>query len=316
MAHAIESMFSVRQTPWHGLGEILTDHPTIETAIVKAGLNWTVETEPLFATDKRGGYEDVSKFGKVVRRSDTGKVIDIVGPSYTPLQNSQSFDWFRPFLESGECFLTTAGSLHHGRIIWVMAEINRGTMVIDKGDEVRKFILLSNSHDGSKAVRIGFTPVRVVCANTLGMAHRDKESKLLRVKHTSKVVSTLSQIRETVDMIDSQFNATAEQYRRLAKCKINKNDLRNYVTVLLASNPEQPTTREQTVIDDAISRALTGRGQNPDNLTVWAAYNGITEFLSYATKHRSTDARFDSLWFGDNKTLLDNAFTEALNMAA
>ena len=307
MAHAIENMFSVRQTPWHGLGEVLADHPTIETAIEKAGLNWRADVEPAF--DAHGN--DISAFANIVRRSSDKSILGVVGPKYRPLQNSESFEWFRPFLESGEVNLTTAGSLHSGRVVWVMAEINRGTSVITSGDEIRKFVLLSNSHDGTQAVRVGFTPIRVVCANTLGMAHRDSESKLLRVRHTSKVVHTLSAIRDTVDMLDEEFNATADQFRALSKMKINRKDLRKYVKLVFGIGDE-PTARQETLIDDCISRALTGKGQTPDNLTGWSAYNGVTEYLSYATAHRTRDARLDSLWFGDNKKVIDTAITLAL----
>jgi phage/plasmid-like protein (TIGR03299 family) len=309
MAHAIENMFSVRQTPWHGLGEVLADHPTIETAIEKAGLNWSADVEPCY--DAHGN--DISSFANIVRRSSDKSILGVVGPKYRPLQNIESFNWFRPFLESGECNLTTAGSLHNGRVVWVMAEINRGTSVITQGDVIRKFFLLSNSHDGTQAVRVGFTPIRVVCANTLGMAHRDTESKLLRVRHTSKVVYTLSMIRDIVDMVDEQFNATAEQFRALSRMKINRSDLRKYVKLVFGFG-DDTTARQNTLIDDCISRALTGKGQTPDNLTAWSAYNGVTEYLSYATAHRTKDARLDSLWFGDNKKTIDAALTLALAM--
>lgn len=311
MAHAVENMFSVRETPWHGLGKVITDNPTIDEGIKLAGLDWEVQTESIWTGDDK----KLDSFGKCVRRMDNGKILGVVGPTFTPVQNYQSFDWFAPFIDSGECKLTTAGSLHNGKIVWIMAEIQRGVMDIGNGDTVRKFLLLSNSHDGSRAVRVGFTPVRVVCANTLGMAHRDENSKLLRIKHTRGVIDTLAKVRETVDTVDAAFNATAKQFRILAGCKINKHDLRNYVTVLMASDVNNPTSQEQTKIDECISRALTGKGNSPDMLTAWSAYNGITEYLSYATAHRSKDNRLDSLWFGENKKLLDEAFTQAMALA-
>lgn len=308
-------MFSVKIAPWHGLGEILPDAPTIETAIEKAGLNWEVKTEPIYTRSAQGSVVRCD-MAQAVRRSSDESILGVVGPKYHPLQNKQSFEWFRPFLESGECNLTTAGSLHNGRVVWVMAEINRGTVAIEKNDHIRKFVLLSNSHDGSQAVRVGFTPVRVVCANTLGMSHRDTESRLLRIRHTSRVVQTLNMVRDTVDMMDAEFTATALQFRQLAACKINQKDLRAYVKITVCADSENPTKHELKIVEDCVSRALTGKGNTPANLSLWTAYNGITEYLSYATAHRSKDARLESLWFGDNKKMLDDALNNALQIAA
>src|SRR5205823_12189648 len=99
-------------------------------------------------------------------------------------------------------------------------------------------------HDGSLAVRCGFTPVRVVCANTLAMAHGDDASKLIRVKHTKDVLENLANVREVMDLANQQFEATAEQYRRLARKSINQDDLRKYVRrVLKIEDDRQASTR-------------------------------------------------------------------------
>ena len=134
--------------------------------------------------------------------------------------------WFQPFLDAKEAALHTAGSLRNGSRIWVLAKLNRDPLVIAQGDEVEKFILLSHGHDGSLAVRVGFTPVRVVCQNTLAMAHGSDASKLIRVKHTKDVHENLANIREVMDLANAEFEATAEQYRLLARKSINQADLR------------------------------------------------------------------------------------------
>ena len=121
---------------------------------------------------------------KAVRRKTDGKVLGVVGPKYHVLQNRDAFRWFEPFLAAKEAALNTAGSLAEGSRIWVLAKLNRAPLVIAQGDEIEKFILLSHSHDGRLAVRVGFTPIRVVCANTLALAHKKDASNLIRLKHT------------------------------------------------------------------------------------------------------------------------------------
>jgi phage/plasmid-like protein (TIGR03299 family) len=165
MAHAVEQMMFVGATPWHGLGNQLDEAPTISEAITAAGLDWEVGLKDLFTG------EGTPVPARATYRKTDNSILGVVGPRYTPLQNSDAFDWFQPFLDANECQLHTAGSLHSGQKVWVLAQLNRDNSEIVKGDEVSKFILLSNSHDGTTAIRVGYTPIRVVCANTMAMAH-------------------------------------------------------------------------------------------------------------------------------------------------
>ncbi|HVK11031.1 MAG TPA: DUF932 domain-containing protein [Gemmataceae bacterium] len=146
-----------------------------------------------------------------------------------------------PQVDSGAARLTTAGSLCEGRRVWVMAEIG-DFLTIVKGDEVRRFVLLSNSHDGTQSVRVGLPPIRVVCANTLAMAHGDAESQLLWMLHTSGLKDGMEKVRETMTLANAEFEATAEQYKRLAASKVvNRADLREYVkrVMLLTDDPKK-----------------------------------------------------------------------------
>src|SRR6185295_11897446 len=125
--------------------------------------------------------------------------------------------------------IETAGSLRQGKRVWVLAKINRDPLVIKGNDVVEKYVLLSNSHDGTLAVRVGFTPIRVVCNNTLSMAINSEASKLIRIKHTKNVVSNLESVQEIMNLADQEFQATAEQYRMLTRKDINSKDLEKYI---------------------------------------------------------------------------------------
>ena len=309
MAAAIEQMMFVGATPWHGLGNQVESDITVADAIVAAGLDWEVGLKDLQTVD------GVPVNHRATYRKTDGSILGVVGPRYTPLQNRDSFDWFQPFLDAGECALHTAGSLHSGQKVWVLAQLNRDNSEIVAGDEVSKFILLSNSHDGTTAIRVGYTPIRVVCANTLAWAHSNTNSQLIRIRHTRSSKSNLENVRDIMDNINAGFEATAEQFRFLASKDFNQSDIRRYVKTLLGIEKVVDAdikTRTRNILDEIIGiitdspeQAMVGtRG------TYWAAYNGYNSYLNYV-KGRTEDNRLDSLWFGAGS----NENVKALNLA-
>lgn len=312
MVANVENMFSVRETPWHKLGVVLDNPPTIQEAIDLSGLNWGVELKPLFL-----GNGDLVDHKAVVRQ-DSGNVLGIVGPRYQPLQNAQAFDWFNPFVENGEVALETAGSLDEGRRIWVMAKIARDPSVIVKGDEVLKYLMLSNSHDGTLAIRVGYTPIRIVCANTLAMAHSSNASKLIRVRHTASSKVALDKLRDIMNIVDREFEATAEQFRFLASRTFNQKDIREYVKAVLGKDKiadEDLPTRTKNQLDEIIGLIdHANQKLNGVDGTYWAAYNAVNQYLNYDAG-RNDNNRMSSLWFGTNANTNKSALDLALEFA-
>ena len=312
MPAAIENMMFVGETPWHGLGNKVDDGINVNDAIVAAGLDWEVGLKDLQTVDGT----PVSH--RATYRKSDGSILGVVGPRYTPLQNKDAFDWFQPFLDANECSIHTAGSLHYGQKVWVLAQLNRDNSEIVSGDEVCKFILLSNSHDGTTAIRVGYTPIRVVCVNTLAFAHNHTNSKLIRIRHTRSSQKNLESVRDIMDNINAEFEATAEQYRFLAGKNFNQADINKYVKVVLGIDKtpdEDIKTRTRNIMDEIMSR-IEGPKQSATNVrgTWWAAYNGFNEYLNYA-KGRTTDNRLDSLWFGVNANDNVKALNTALEFA-
>jgi phage/plasmid-like protein (TIGR03299 family) len=300
--------------PWHRLGTALEEADLYDwqAASRKAGLDWTVELVPLQTADTHAKVTH-----RAVRRTSDASVLGVVGPRFAPLQNQDAFGWFQPFLDAREAALHTAGALRQGSRVWVLAKLNRDPLVIAEGDEVEKYILLSHGHDGSLAVRAGFTPVRVVCANTLAMAHGSDASKLIRLKHTKDVLENLANVREVMDVANAEFEATAEQYRRLARKSVNQADLRKYVKrVLKVESEEDSSTRSKNIVEEIVRLAESGRGNDLPSIrgTYWSAYNGVSEWLTYS-RGRSEDNRLNSLWFGDSALTNRHALTVALDMA-
>lgn len=323
MAHAVETMLTVGTPPWHQLGVILDNPPTIEEAIRLAGLDWQVELQKLYLAEG----QLVEDARATVRTSDNS-VLGIVGPRFVPLQNRNAFHWFNPFIESGEATIESAGSLKEGRRVWVLAKIAGLQMDITQSDPVRAYILLAHAHDGTLAIRVGFTPIRVVCNNTLSYAvNEDSGSRLIRVKHTEGAVEALDDIREVMNVAKQGFEATADQYRRLAARQVNQVDLETYVK-RVASNMIDVEDRTAEELEAAYEKGArvagrilplfeTGRGNDLPGTrgTLWAAYNAVTEFTTHE-RGRSVDTRLESLWFGQSANMNKAALDIALQMAA
>lgn len=320
MSHEVESMFSVKETPWHGLGTILDHAPSIKEAITAAGLNWEVKREPLFFEDGTP-----TKSCAITRATDR-EIFGYTSPNYTPLQNKDAFEWFQPFVDSEAVTLETAGSLRKGAHVFILAKISKDPIVIvpKANDEVLQFLLLANGHDGTMAAHAGFTPVRVVCANTLSAAMGNENTRLMKAFHTSKVKDAMLAVRDVIDVATRSFQATAEQYKVLAAHDIDKVMLETYIKLTFFPKHAEPKRKDlveadrvsfENKLNEVTKLFEEGKGNDRPGVrgTWWAAMNGVTEYLNYV-RGRSADARLDSLWFGPAKKILDRALTTALEL--
>jgi len=319
MAHEVENMFSVKDVPWHGLGTILEDPPTVEDAIRLAGLDWKVECRPVYA--KLDGQEIETDHVATIRDSDKS-VLGVVGKNYKPLQNADAFKFFQPFLDSKEAVLDTAGSLRDGKRVWVLARLARDPVEVVPGDAIRKYVLLSNGHDGSLAVRVGFSGIRVVCANTMAMAHDDAGSKLLSIRHTKHVNDALDKVREAMVMADQSFEATIDQLKAMARKGVEVADLKALVTEVFRpkatlKNADEEAADCERLMGKIIPLFEHGRGNDMPGVagTAYGAYNAIIEYLQYE-RGRDAGGRLDSMWFGDSAQLNRRAFQAAARLAA
>ena len=318
MPHEVEQMVSAGNIiPWHGLGNVIQEAPSIKRGIVLAGLDWKVGTKPLFTED------GVPVPARATYRDDTGAVLGVVGTRYEPLQNADAFEFYEPLIDSGLVTLETAGSLKGGRRIWVLGKINRDPIVIvpQANDAIEQYILLSNSHDVVTAIRCGFTPIRVVCWNTLSWAHsfaarQDKAAgKLLRVRHTKNANRALQEIRDVMDLATATFSASAEQYRTLAAHDVSGEDLQRYVRVVWGHDADDEDACK-TVMPRIEELVECGAGNDVNGVrgTWWAAYNGVTEYLTHK-RGKDGGKRLDSLWFGSGVNMNRRALEVGLDMA-
>ena len=317
MAHEIEAMFYVGKEPWHGLGKAIPAGKklSVPEAIKAAGLDWEVGMQKVYMGTvanliEKEHYQLATDYMATYRKTDN-KILGIVGSKYTPLQNKDAFNWFQPFLDAELATLETAGSLYEGRRIWVLAKIADCTAGIKGSDAVSQYILLSNSHDGSLAVRVGFTPIRVVCNNTLCMAHESNASKLLKVRHSSQLIKNLDLVRETMNLAAQEFEATVVQYKALAARDIDSASLEKYVRKVF--NIEK--TGGDKLLPKIIHLFENGRGSREAGKTYWGAYNAVNGYFNYF-RGKTPENTLNSVWFGESSELNKRALNVALEQMA
>ena len=186
MAHAVETMAYAGEVPWHGLGVKVEDNLTPDEMLVAAGLDWTVSKRHLF-THSEPSVENskevipVNDYYVLVRDSDN-KTFGPCGPKFVPSQNADAFKFFEKFTSVGDMSMDTAGALKGGEQVWGLAKINDG-FTLPGDDRVLGYLLVSVSHKWGKANEIRFTPIRVVCNNTLTYALADKTRPSFKMPH-------------------------------------------------------------------------------------------------------------------------------------
>jgi len=304
------SMFYINEVPWHGLGVKLNQPATAQEAIQAAGLDWRVKKLPLFAGSKRIPVLD--KFAIIRKTVDlvqkTDPVLGVVGKEYTPLQNSQAFSFFDPIVGQDAAIYHTAGVLGQGERVWILAKLPGHIRVV--GDDItEKYLLLSNSHDGKSSVQIKFTPVRVVCQNTLTLALNDGAA--YRVTHHADIHQKLKQAHEMLGIINSKFDGLEQSFQAMSRVKMNSNRIAEYLATVYpdSSEPDKQVLVER---DRSWSEYFfdQGRGNRMPGVagSLWAAFNGVTEWQDHRKSRQNENQRLSSGWFGETARIKSRAF--------
>lgn len=323
MAHNIEirngqaSMFYVDEPPWHGLGKRLESPATAEEAIRAANLDWKVMKVHLYAKQGKTRLCVEGKYG-IVRKDLWGKnectVLGVVGKQYTPLQNTNAFKFFDPIVGEGAAIYHTAGVLGKGERIWILAKLPEDIRVV--GDDiVNKFLLLSNSHDGTSAVQVKFTPIRVVCQNTLTMALR--QGSTIRAFHLRNMPARLRQAENLLGIVRTRFDNIEKTFKAMITMKIDKDRLSDYLRSVFPDplDPENEKAAETAQRNRLLAEYFfdQGAGNRAAGVagTLWAAYNGVTEMIDHRKRRQTGERRLNSIWFGDSCSIKVRAFNMA-----
>ena len=187
MSANVETMFSVRVKPWHGIGTIVEECPNSIEAIQLAGLDWKVEQRDV-CTDN--GFP-ISGYKVNIRDSDQS-ILGVVRDRYQVVQNEEAFAFTDELLGEGVRY-ETAGSLQNGKRTFILARLPQRFIIA--GDEITPYFVIMNSHDASCSIKAAMTPVRVVCQNTLNLAFRTAKRTWM-TKHTSNIMERMKRKRK------------------------------------------------------------------------------------------------------------------------
>ena len=301
MSANVESMMYVREVPWHGLGRMVEEAPTSKEALEPAGLNWTVSPMPIFD----GHGEEIKGYYANTRSSDNS-VLGIVGSKYTVVQNEEAFDFTDALIGEGVKY-ETAGSLRNGRTVWLLGRMPERYIV---GDKFEPFICFTNSHDGTSAIRVCMTPIRVVCNNTLNMALSGAK-RSWHARHTGNVGAKLEQARQTLKLADEYLNGLAVEAEKLAEEKFTLDDAKTTLDKMFVVGKDASDRQKQTA-ENAKEEILVCMFR-PDIAkflnTKWGFMNAVSDYVGHAEPVRRT-ANYDENRWGQiisGHPLLDKA---------
>lgn len=316
MAHMVEKMAYAGAMPWHGLGTKVDEFTDVDHMLEVAGLNWRVNKVPLF-----------SKAGKIVDRlygleRDSDKsILTVVGSRYVPTQNKEAMHFFTQFTERGDVKLETAGSLDDGRYVWGLAKL-KNDFTLAGGDRVNGYMLVAVPHKMGYAVQVRFTPVRVVCNNTLSLALSATSKTHFSMPHLSVFDEKMyDRAIEALGLSEEHMSAFKRQAETLAKIKLKAND-----TITLLARIFQPNDKPEEIISGKVKQgrklksileaidAAPGADMQTARGTAWGVLNGMT-FLTSHVAGRTPDSRMMSTWFGSNATETGKVMKSLLELA-
>ncbi len=313
------AMFYTGEVPWHGLGTRLGSPATAREAIEAAGLDYDVSLSDLATTD---GIPITSR--KAVVRTDTSDVLGVVGNSYVPVQNRQAFAFLDAVVADGSLRYHTAGALRKGEKIWLLAKLPGQIRVRFSEDVSEKFLLLHNSHDGSSALRVHFTSVRVVCSNTLAMADREGRGEGIAIRHQGDLAAKVRKAQHVLGLAHRFFDDLEGQFDMLARHYPSYAQVSGYFKALYPDPEEGNPARAENVRNDLFRLFEHGKGQDIPEIraTSWAMLNAVTEYVDHLRPTRAKTEfdrsanRLDSSWFGSGARLKEKAFQLAIETAA
>lgn len=323
MAHELEIMengeaayFGGRgKTAWHGLGTTIEGLATAEEALKLAGLDWEVTKEPVYQAIKRDGggprYQKIDGKYATTRSSD-GKVLGIVGGDYTICNNAPAFAFMDNMIDSGEAIFDTAGAMFGGKRVFISALLPATVNVAGMSAEEHEiYMLFSNSHDGSTAITLDITLVRVVCRNTQRMAQASAKASW-KLRHTTTLEGRLAEAQQALQVTHNFVDAFQLEAQKMLEVELNEEQFKG---ILEASFPEQKLQKAKN-IDAVLANWLTSETLD-DSIreTGWGAYNALTEWMSWGKEYRSDEARVKCVIGGWGDSIVNRATGKILELA-
>lgn len=327
MAANVETMVFVESdgVPWHGLGTSVTGAMTAQEAIGKAGLDWLVEMRPVFQA-VGGGYLEIPRRKACVRVTDDS-ALGVFSDSYVPLQNADAFGFFDKVVGEGQAIYRTAGALDEGRKVWILAQLPKAIEPV-AGDKILPYLVLCNSFDGSLAVHMYFTSIRVVCENTL-MASFTKEGNSYTARHVGGLMGKVDDASQALGFAAKHYEVLEAAMREMQQVSIDAQMVLKFGEKLFpdrAYTLEKLLTMEQgeylkswaaqrrQMLADLVE---TGAGVEIPGVkgTAYGLYQAAAEVISHSFKdYRTAENKLESQWFGQAANRSRQAFDLAMQL--
>ena len=304
MVANVETMLSVREKPWHGLGTIVMEAPTSADALRLAGLNWKVVQEPVYT-----GHNEMVKGYKANVRSSDRKVLGVVSDRYKVVQNVDAFSFTDELLGKGVRY-ETAGSLQEGKKVWLLARLPREYIIA--GERISHYLVFSNTHDGSGSVKVAVTPVRVVCNNMLNLA-LNTAKRSFSMMHTGNVQDKIQEAKDTLFMAEKYMDSLGIEFEQLRRQKVTDAQVKEYIELLLPMEDDATSIQSKNTIK--LRRDMEQRYYNAPDLqkvgnNAYRFINAVSDFATHSEPLRRT-ANYSENLFGrtiDGNPLIDKAY--------
>lgn len=304
MAANVETMFSVREKPWHGLGKIVMEAPTSKDALRLAGLDWNVVQEPIYTE-----FNEVVEGYKANVRDSDRKVLGVVSDRYKVVQNADAFSFTDELLGKGVRY-ETAGSLQEGRKVWLLARLPREYII--GGERISPYLVFSNTHDGSGSVKVAVTPVRVVCNNTLNLA-LDTASRSFSMVHTGNIQDKIQEAKDTLFMAESYMDCLGAEFEQLRGQKMTDAQVKEFIELLLPIEKDSTQIQSKNMLrlrEDMRKRYYDAPDLQKVGNNAYRFINAVSDFATHAKPLRRT-ANYNENLFArtiDGNPLIDKAY--------
>jgi phage/plasmid-like protein (TIGR03299 family) len=310
------SFFSVKEKPWHNLGQTVREYPTSAEAIAHAGLDFEVEKRRLFTPSSpivtqdfiTAGRLDIPDYCSTVR-TDNDTVLGVVGKDYHIVQNRDAFSFFDSIVGGDGIMYETAGALGKGEKIFITAKLP-DYIRVGKEDLIEKYLFLTTSHDGSGSITAAFTPIRIVCANTLNAAMQSK-TNTVRIRHTSNAKGRLEQAHRVMGISDALSSSLEAVFSYWTKTRISDLEIKKLIQHAMAPSREALKRLQEgrdgelsacfnNMVDNAFEYAMSHPTQQMPATkgTVFGAYNAVTGYFQNVRRYKDDQAKLSSILMG------------------
>lgn len=320
----VEFVSGRNKVAWHGLGQVVEGLMTSQEAIEKASLNWAVEGVPC-CMETPEGLQFVENH-TIIRRADTLKPFAVMSDSYRIIQNSEAFEFADSIVKEEGAYYDTAGSIDGGAKVF-MTMLLPSKLYVNGDDTIEKYLLLTNSHNGTSALMAMITPVRVVCQNTLNAALRNN-TNMFKVRHTKNFMDKAKEGARVLGLANAYYDDLQFALDSLAKEEVSKSYVEQFINTLVPSDEEKDKVAKQTTTKRDIITDLFYNGTGNNGRTKWDLFNAVTEYVDHRSRGRETtvskyrsdidanisdEQRFKRAMFGQGSRLKQEAFDLLLN---